>query len=258
MPSSTTIQRLSHDSTNRAALSLALPYLRSGASVLDLGAGPGYFSQLLGTYLREDVGVEPATVLHACDVVPSQFRYGDVTCDAMPVPGRLPYADGTFDLVCSLEVIEHVEDQFLFAREAYRVLKPGGAFLVSTPNVLNMNSRWRYLHSGFPLLFDPLSLEHRDVVHTSGHIHPVSFYYLQLALRIAGFHDVSVHYDRVKRSALFQLAVFSPLVVLGRLGFWLRMGRKRAKELRENRNEVRRMNSIAMLTSRSILLVSTK
>jgi SAM-dependent methyltransferase len=235
-----------------------LPFLRTDAQVLDLGAGQGYFSQLLGNYLRSEMGVEPSAVLRACDVVPSQFRYSELSCDQIPERGRLPYADGTFDLVCSLEVIEHVEDQFEFAREAYRVLKPGGAFLLSTPNVLNMNSRWRFLHSGFPVLFDPLSLNLRDVVHTSGHIHPVSFYYLHVALRAAGFAAVNVHYDHFKRSAAFQLIVLGPLLLLGRLGFLLRMRRKRPQEMRENRDAVRTMDSFRMLTSRSILLFSTK
>jgi len=252
------IQRLSHDSTNRAAFALARPFLRAGARVLDLGAGQGYFSQVMGTYLQDDLGVPPASVLSACDAVPDQFRYGDVRCDAMANDGRLPYDDGRFDLVCSLEVIENVEDQFAFVREVYRVLKPGGAFIASTPNVLNMNSRWRYLHSGFALLFDPLSLERRDIVHTSGHIHPVSFYYAQYALRAAGFREVGVHYDHYKRSAVFQLVVLSPLVILGRLGFLLRMGRKRPREMHENREVVRTMNSIPMLTSRSIVLLATK
>jgi hypothetical protein len=114
------------------------------------------------------------------------------------------------------------------------------------------------LHSGFALLFDPLSLERRDIVHTSGHIHPVSFYYAQYALRAAGFREVAVHYDHYKRSAVFQLVVLSPLVILGRLGFLLRMGRKRPREMHENREAVRTMNSIPMLTSRSIVLLATK
>jgi ubiquinone/menaquinone biosynthesis C-methylase UbiE len=252
------IRRLSHDTTNRKILSLAAPRVIPGARVLDLGAGEGYFSQLLGELVRDRHGQDPAGIIRACDAVPDQFRYDPVPCDAVGADGRLPYEDATFDLVCSLEVIEHVEDQFGFLREAYRVLKPGAALLLSTPNVLNMNSRWRYLHSGFAQLFDPLPLGRRDIVHTSGHIHPVSYYYLAYAARAAGFRDVTVHFDHFKRSAVLQLLLLGPAILLGRTGFLLRMRRKRPREVAENQVFISAMNSLAMLTSRSVILAATK
>jgi SAM-dependent methyltransferase len=237
---------------------LTRPSLRPGARVLDLGAGQGYFSRLAGEYLRTEVGVDPSTVLSACDLVPEQFRYSGVDCRPIDASGMLPYPDAWFDVVCSLEVIEHVEDQFSFLREAQRVLRPGGTLVLSTPNVLNMNSRWRYLHSGFTQLFDPLPLDHRDVVHTSGHIHPLSLYYLGYGLKAAGFQQVAFHYDHVKRSAVLQMVLFSPLMLLGRLGFRLRMRRKRPKEMQENREFIRAMNSMSTLTSRSVIVAARK
>jgi SAM-dependent methyltransferase len=251
------IHRLSHESTNQKVFRLARPYLAVGMQVLDLGAGQGYFTQLAGEYLREFAGVNPSDVLCACDAVPEQFRYPDVRCDRVGEDGRLPY-ECRFDLVCSLEVIEHVEDQFRFLREAYRVLKPGGLLVASTPNVLSMNSRWRHLHSGFAQLFDPLPLDTRDVVHTSGHIHPVSYYYLSYALRAAGFSHVAAHYDHRKRSALLQLLLFSPLILAGHLGFLIRMHRKRPREMDQNREVVAEMDSLAMLTSRSVIVAAQK
>ncbi len=251
------IRRLSHESTNQKVFHLARPYLAAGMQVLDLGAGEGYFSWIAGEYLREFAGVIPSDVLSACDAVPDQFRYTGVSCDRVGDDGRLPY-EQRFDLVCSLEVIEHVEDQFRFLREAYRVLKPGGLLVASTPNVLSMNSRWRHLHSGFAQLFDPLPLDGRDIVHTSGHIHPVSYYYLSVALRAAGFRHVAAHYDHRKRSALFQLLLFSPLILAGHLGFLVRMRRKRPREMDQNRDVVAEMNSLAMLTSRSVIVAARK
>lgn len=251
------INRLSHESTNQKVFHLARPYLAAGMQVLDLGAGEGYFSRMVGAYLRECAGVNPSDVLCACDVVPDQFHYTGVRCDRVGEDGRLPY-EQRFDLVCSLEVIEHVEDQFRFLREAYRVLKPGGLLVASTPNVLSMNSRWRHLHSGFAQLFDPLPLDGRDIVHTSGHIHPVSYYYLSVALRAAGFRHVAAHYDHRKRSALFQLLLFSPLMLAGHLGFLVRMRRKRPREMDQNRDVVAEMNSLAMLTSRSVIVAAQK
>lgn len=45
----------------------------------------------------------------------------------------MPFDDGTFDLTVSLDVIEHLEDDFGALRELRRVTKPGGALLVTVP-----------------------------------------------------------------------------------------------------------------------------
>lgn len=45
----------------------------------------------------------------------------------------LPFADATFDLVCALDIIEHVDDDDNALSEIARVAKPGGVLLISTP-----------------------------------------------------------------------------------------------------------------------------
>src|SRR5271168_3942110 len=45
----------------------------------------------------------------------------------------LPFADGAFDLVCALDIIEHVDDDDCALGELSRVTKPGGALLISAP-----------------------------------------------------------------------------------------------------------------------------
>src|SRR5690606_33050398 len=46
----------------------------------------------------------------------------------------LPYADSSFDVVASMDVIEHVGDPVAWTREALRVLKPHGILFLTTPN----------------------------------------------------------------------------------------------------------------------------
>jgi SAM-dependent methyltransferase len=46
---------------------------------------------------------------------------------------RLPFADSSFDLVCALDIIEHVDDDDAALSEVSRTVKPGGAILMSVP-----------------------------------------------------------------------------------------------------------------------------
>ena len=252
------IRPISHRSTNDKVLQLVRPLIKPGVRLADIGAGEGFFSQLVGQYVQSGLGLEPSTVISACDIFPEYFRYAAIQCLRIAPDGRLPYDDESIDIACSLEVVEHVEDQFAFAREIFRILRPGGVAFLSTPNVLNANSRWRYLHSGFAVLFDPLLLSSSDPVHTSGHINPVSYYYLAYQLIRAGFASTSVEYDRFKTSAGFLLLICGPVIWTGNWLFRRRLNSRKADVKSENQEILREMWSVQMLTSRSVIAVATK
>src|SRR5688572_10913970 len=252
------IRPISHQSTNAKVFSLALPHVRAGARVVDVGAGEGYFSKMVGDRVASELGRTPESALAACDLLPDFFRYSGVRCDPINPDGTLPYPDGAFDVACSLEVIEHIKDQFSFTRELYRVVRPGGVAIVSTPNVLNLNSRVRYLHSGFTVLFDPLLLSSDAPRHTAGHVNPVPYYYLAYQLRRAGFRSVTAHYDRFKTSARALLAAWGPFIGVAHGLFRRRLAVKKPDVVAENADMLRELNSIRMLTSRSVIAVATK
>lgn len=248
---------ISHWSTNDKVFSLIRPFLDRGARVADIGAGEGFFSRRMGEYVAA-LGRRPEDSLAACDLFPAAFRYPGIACDPVALDGRLPYGDGTFDLVVSLEVIEHLEDQFLFTRELFRIVRPGGRVIISTPNVLNINSRLRTLHSGLAVLFDPLPLSSTDPVHTAGHIHPVSYYYLSYMLRRAGFASVSFEYDRLKNSSRALLVLAGWYVALGNRLFRRRLRHRKPEVEAENRLILDALNSWHMLISRSVIAVAKK
>ncbi|HVS61739.1 MAG TPA: class I SAM-dependent methyltransferase [Gemmatimonadaceae bacterium] len=252
------IRPISHRSTNDKVLELVIPLIRPGILVADIGAGEGFFSQLLGEHVRTKLGLQPRDVITASDIFPEHFRYPALPCIKISSDGRLPYEDASIDVACSLEVVEHVEDQFAFARELHRILKPGGLAIISTPNVLNVNSRWRYLHSGFAVLFDPLLLSSADPVHTSGHIDPVSYYYLAYQLRRAGFASTSVEYDRFKTSARFLLLLCGPVIWIGNQLLRRRLNARKKDVALENASILRDMWSLRMLTSRSVIAIARK
>ncbi len=82
----------------------------------------------------------------------------------------LPYPAESFDIVTCTEVIEHLENYRRLIREIFRVTKPGGSVIFSTPNILNLQSRLRFLFFGFWNLFGPLPVGRAETYSTVGHI----------------------------------------------------------------------------------------
>jgi SAM-dependent methyltransferase len=251
------VHAFSHRRTNAKLFALIAADAVAGQKVLDVGAGEGFFSRLLGEHLKAR-GVTPAAVLRACDLYPEQFRYPEVPCDGVDAAMQLPYPDAAFDIACSIEVVEHLEDQFHLVRELHRILRAGGRAFVTTPNLLNINSRLRFLRTGFWLLFDPLPLGTHNPVHLAGHVHPITFYYLAYLFHRAGFAEVVVHFDRFKKSGTALTIALSPLLALGWLGFVLRLRRKMPAVYVENRPLLSRINSWQMLRARTVIVEGIK
>jgi hypothetical protein len=156
--------------------------------------------------------------------------------------------------VVSIEVVEHVENQFAFLRELARIARPGAPVIVTTPNTLNANSRLRSLLQGFPLLFDPLPLAAGDVRHLSGHIHPISPYFLAIAALRAGLREPRFHPDRTKTSAVVQTALLAPALWLAAAAQRRRLRRKWPGVYEQNAALLAAVNGWGMLTCRTAVL----
>ena len=109
---------------------------RAGLRILDAGCGTGGDARYLGRY-GEVVGLDLAP--EAAELVgaqlPGRFARGSVLA--------LPFADGSFDLVTSFDVLYHhgVPDEAPALAEARRVLRPGGRLLVRLPAYEWLRSR---------------------------------------------------------------------------------------------------------------------
>jgi 2-polyprenyl-3-methyl-5-hydroxy-6-metoxy-1,4-benzoquinol methylase len=66
----------------------------------------------------------------------------------------LPFAPATFDAVLAGEIIEHLVDTDAFLHEIYRVLRPGGALILTTPNLASLENRLRLLLGIYPIWVD--------------------------------------------------------------------------------------------------------
>lgn len=236
--------------TNARVLGLLRPHLARAATVLDIGAGEGYLARRVHELVvREGL----AARVEACDLFPGNFRVPEVPCHAIDLHGGLPLPDGSVDLAYSVEVVEHLEDQFAFLREVRRVLRPGGRFVLTTPNVLSLTSRLRTLLVGFPELFGPLPLRGKDPQHVGGHIHPVSVYYLCYMAEKAGLRVEDCCTDRTKAGSVGALVLW-PLLALASAFVRARTRRKQPEILAENREHLARLNSLSVLTGRTIIL----
>lgn len=215
---------------------------------LDIGAGHG---DLIGLMRRQFPQVASA----ACDCTENLMQLRDQRVDCVDLnTQRLPYADASFDFVTCTEVIEHVENFREMLREVNRVLRAGGTLVVSTPNVLNLKSRFRYLVCGFSNLFGPLQADALRRHGCGGHINPVSVYYLVHALKATGFADIEVRIDKRQSSSGVLLPVLYPLIKV--LAALMRQKEKYHYKTIDVHNEgdVMLMNRIDILLGRTILL----
>jgi SAM-dependent methyltransferase len=110
--------KLVRDKMQSVASSALLP---PGERLLDYGCGNKPYRPLFAAKFAEYVGAD----------LP-----GNPDADITTGPrGEIPAADDTFDCVLSSEVMEHTEDPRFYLKEAHRVLKPGGALVLSVPAI---------------------------------------------------------------------------------------------------------------------------
>ena len=114
----------------------AVADLNLQGAVLDFGAGTGTFTRLL-------VASGKFASVAAADLMAQPAGFNGVQWIRGDLNDPLPVADSFFDAVIAAEVIEHLENPRAMARELFRILKPGGTAIVSTPN----NESWRALIS---------------------------------------------------------------------------------------------------------------
>jgi 2-polyprenyl-6-hydroxyphenyl methylase / 3-demethylubiquinone-9 3-methyltransferase len=96
--------------------------------VLDLGCGAGLLANYLAARGHDVIGIDstPENLAIARTRGDARFELGDATA--------LDEPDASFDVVCALDLLEHVEDPSQVVTEAARVLKPGGLFVFHTFN----------------------------------------------------------------------------------------------------------------------------
>ena len=235
----------------QAVLGVAAAHGKKFAQHLDVGAGRGQLIELIRSRF--------ASESRACDYTDALMKLPGQRVDVANLNHEpLPYPDASFDLLTATEVIEHLEHYRETLREFSRVLKPGGLCILTTPNVLNLNSRLRTLWFGFGNLFGPLPVRHSALYSTGGHINPVSYFYVAHALLDTGFESVSVTVDKYQRSSFAKAALLWPLIkIFGALAWRKEVHRFHTID-EQNAPLVQAMNSLPLLLGRTIVVSALK
>lgn len=97
-------------------------------SILDLGCGVGDYMKAFREYTEHIVGLD-------LSVSAATKKYPGVDFRAHDLNASLPFADASFDMLVSINLIEHLQDEKTFLDECARVLKPGGTIALTTANL---------------------------------------------------------------------------------------------------------------------------
>ena len=109
---------------------------------VDIGCGDGFNTLIIGQKLQ-------CQEVHGVDIdedrILSASKRGIITIKADINRERLPLAENSADIVTALEVIEHLVNPDNMLQEIYRILKPGGYLVITTPNLASYINRARLL-----------------------------------------------------------------------------------------------------------------
>lgn len=118
--------------------------MRSTYRILEIGSGKG---RLLNHYYKQgyDIcGIE----INSKTISESRQSYGKLPLQKVSST-LLPFDDDTFNVIVSMDVFEHIPDSDQHLKEVWRVLKPGGCYLLQTPNkwtnMIFETIRWKSL-----------------------------------------------------------------------------------------------------------------
>ena len=110
-----------------------LPYIDNGRA-LDVGCGNGRYLRRMNSLGWQCEGVEfNGTAVNVCRQAGLKVFHGELK--------NAHFGDDTFDLVTARQLIEHLPDPKDFVREVTRILKPGGRFVLITPNNLSLGKK---------------------------------------------------------------------------------------------------------------------
>jgi len=168
--------------------------------ILDLGCGDGDYSSRL-----KELGFE----VTSGDIDAARFKYkNEIEFKHCDITKEMPFADNTFDYVLLMEVVEHLRNPYTVIQEINRIIKKGGSLILSTPNILSLKSRLRFMFEGCYEYFREPPLDHAknpgEVIFNL-HIAPYRYQELEFLLSMSGFNVEKIFTSNYEGYGLFFL-----------------------------------------------------
>jgi 2-polyprenyl-3-methyl-5-hydroxy-6-metoxy-1,4-benzoquinol methylase len=156
--------------------------LRAKGDVLDFGAGTGSLAARLAGEASVTSVTAADLAAHATVSPPDGTAAQKIRWLTADLNAPLPLPAARFDLIVAIEIIEHLENPRATAREWRRLLRPGGALVMSTPNTESIRSLLSFAARGQHASFTARSYPE--------HVTPLARVDVQRLLDEAGFTDV--------------------------------------------------------------------
>lgn len=174
--------------------------------ILDLGCGDGDYSKRL-----KDLGFD----VIAGDIDLVRFKYkNEIEFEHCDITKELPFADNTFDYVLMAEVVEHLRNPYTVIPEINRIIKKNGSLILSTPNILSLKSRFRFIFEGGYEYFREPPLDQaknsKEVIFNL-HLVPYRYHELEYLLSASGFKVCDIFasvYEGFELGFLFPIILF--------------------------------------------------
>jgi len=99
--------------------------------VLELGCGEGRGIDVILKKSKTFTAIDK--IKDAVDALSAKYPKHNFLSKLFPPMGYIE--DKSFDTIISFQVIEHIEDDELFLNEIFRILRPGGKAIITTPNI---------------------------------------------------------------------------------------------------------------------------
>lgn len=226
--------------------------------VLDLSCGRGEILASLqrdgcsvrGTHYRgDDYEIKSGKASFLGETIPVD--------SAVDLTRRLPYEDGSFDVVILSEVVEHLPTWIPVLHEAGRVLAEDGHLVLSTPNVHRLHSRLHFFFTGTHKL-----IRERVGWHLAAddlyayHINPLDFPLAHTLLHQAGLRVKRLRFTRFKPQHAWLLLLYPLFWIATRMELGKRVENEVHKE--GERDLFRWMMHPAVLASEQLLIIAAK
>ena len=136
------IKRNDQDEENKqrhiSRYEFALNFIKNGSFVLDCACGSGYGSEILSKKANKVIGIDlDKTTIDFANKYYKNDKISFIEEDLYTID----FPEDSFDVIISLETLEHIKDSYLYLEKIKKMIKKGGVAVLSTPMLRFKNGK---------------------------------------------------------------------------------------------------------------------